>query len=529
MAERALRGFAAAPGLVAGRVVRFDLVAAGPLELVAEPDRAGEGKLALAALESCAARVEELAEELRAAGRDTEAEIVATGALMARDPDLAEEVSRLTREGRRAAPALLKASSLLASRLAALDDPLLAERADDVRSVGRRAAMAVTGTVGASAEGVVVADSLGPADVVELVAGVRGIVLAAGGVTAHAAIVARSLGIPMVVGAGPELLTVADGAPIVVDGTAGTAILDPAPARVAEAERDAARRRRARAEAVARREEPAVTRYGRHVRVLANATTAAEIAEALAQGAEGVGLLRTELLFLDAGEWPGADRHRRFLEPLLRQLGGRIATVRLLDFGGDKTPPFLTGTPKRGVELLLEAPPALRAQLRGILDAAAGAQVRILVPMVTRVEQLTAVREALAGELRGRPAPLLGPMIETPEAAEGADRIAACSDFLSLGTNDLTQLVLGFDRESAASSPTGHPAVLRLIERSISAAHRAGIPVEVCGEAASDPELVPILVGLGADELSVGAARVGEVRNLVRACDGPARATRPAS
>jgi phosphoenolpyruvate-protein kinase (PTS system EI component) len=190
--------------------------------------------------------------------------------------------------------------------------------------------------------------------------------------------------------------------------------------------------------------------------------------------------------------------------------------VRLLDFGGDKTPPFLRGATGRGIELLLESPDALRAQLSAIVSAGARTRLRILVPMVTGPAQIRAVREVLAILVDGQPSPELGSMIETPEAALRAEEIAEASDFLSIGTNDLTQLVLGLDRERSKSAPVMDPRVLRLIDKTIRAGRAAGIPVDVCGEAASDPIAMPILVGLGVDELSVAAARVGEVRKLIR-------------
>jgi phosphoenolpyruvate-protein kinase (PTS system EI component) len=243
----------------------------------------------------------------------------------------------------------------------------------------------------------------------------------------------------------------------------------------------------------------------------------AEVVEALAQGAEGVGLLRTELLFLDASAWPSAAQQIRFLKPILAELSGRTATVRLLDFGGDKTPPFLRGVAGRGVELLLEAPEALRVQLAAILESAGGTKLRILVPMVTTVEQVRRVRAALGLVLDGRPAPELGAMIETAEAAQRAQYIAREVDFLSIGTNDLTQLVLGLDREQSRTAPVTNVKVLQLIDEAMRAGRKAGIQVDVCGEAASDPFAMPIMVGLGATELSVAAARVGEVRERLRA------------
>jgi phosphoenolpyruvate-protein kinase (PTS system EI component) len=190
----------------------------------------------------------------------------------------------------------------------------------------------------------------------------------------------------------------------------------------------------------------------------------------------------------------------------------------LLDFGGDKTPPFLRGTPERGVELMLRAPEALKAQLSAVLEAGSKTRLRILVPMITSSAQVREVRAALKAVLDGHPgpAPELGAMIETPDAALRAAEIAKEVDFLSIGTNDLTQMVLGLDREHSKSAPVTDVRVLSLIDMTLRAGRDAGIPVDVCGEAASDSVAMPILIGLGASELSVAAARVGEVRERVR-------------
>jgi phosphoenolpyruvate-protein kinase (PTS system EI component) len=259
-----------------------------------------------------------------------------------------------------------------------------------------------------------------------------------------------------------------------------------------------------------------VTKDGHRVCVLANASTVAEVVEGLAQGAEGIGLVRTELLFLDAPAWPTYEQQVNFLKPIFAQLRSLTVTVRLFDFGGDKTPPFLRGTSVRGVDLLLEFPEALKAQLAAIVDAGTEVRLRLLVPMVTNPNQLRVVREILGTVLDGRKTPLLGSMIETPEAALNAEAIATESDFFSIGTNDLTQLVLGLDRERSKSAPVTDIRVLRLIDATTRAARSARILVDVCGEAASDAVAMPILVGLGVDELSAAAARVGEVRKWVR-------------
>jgi phosphoenolpyruvate-protein kinase (PTS system EI component) len=259
------------------------------------------------------------------------------------------------------------------------------------------------------------------------------------------------------------------------------------------------------------------TRDGRRVRVLVNAATAAEARAGLDAGAEGAGLIRTELAFLDAPRWPTEEEHRRSLEPVLGALRGRTATVRVADLGGDKTPPFLADTEKRGIELLLEAPDALMDQLRAILSFAGSVDLRLLLPMVSEPAQVAAVREALEHAFPDGPLPALGAMVETPEAAVGARDIAAAADFLSIGTNDLAHATLGLDRFAPGHAPAYHPRVLGLIEATAGAAHREEVLVEICGEAASDPLTVPLLVGLAVDELSAGAARVGAVREWVRA------------
>ncbi|MDX6657124.1 MAG: multiphosphoryl transfer protein [Solirubrobacteraceae bacterium] len=517
-----LRGVPAAPGVAVG-AVRL-LAAPVPTGVRVAPEaRAAEFDAARLALEKAAAQLDALAAALTAQGRADEAEIVATGALMALDPGLEKAVEELIGEEGLAAPAaLFAACAAQADVLAALDDPMLAARADDVRSLGRRAASLAAGGAGSEAvEGrdeVLVADDLGPADVAELGSGVRAIALAGGGATAHAAIVARSLGLPMVAGLGADVLALEEGEPLIVDGAAGLVVAG-APRERLDAARSVVRRReQAREHVRAQRHLPAQTVDGRRLTVLANVAGPAELQLALEAGAEGIGLLRTELGFLDAADWPSQADHLAMLAPILAGLDGLPATVRTLDFGGDKTPPFLAGEDRRGIGLLLAAPQALRAQLRAILEAGAGVDLRVLFPLVSSSGELAAAAAALgeaAGEL-GVAVPPLGPMIETPGAADSAGVLAARASFLSIGTNDLASATLGVDRFAAGRSLAHHPRVLGAIGATVRAGRRAGIAVEVCGEAASDPLCLPLLVGLGVDELSVGASRVGTVRAWVR-------------
>jgi phosphoenolpyruvate-protein phosphotransferase len=513
--ELALRGVSAAPGVTSGKAVVLDRARRRDSSTVPTAERADEAGRAREALLIVAADLERIAAELRDAGRPEEAEIVETGVLMALDPKLTSRVEVLvTQAGLHASNALEEATEQTALELAQLADTMLSQRADDVRSIGRRAAARLSGVEQLTADAVLVAATLGPADVAELAPKVTGIALAGGGVTAHAAIVARSLGLPMVVGLGGGLLEIEDGEEVVVDGDLGTVVRRPDPARIARAKADADRTGRARELALSRREESARTRDGHTIRVLANASTVAELREAIAQGAEGVGLLRSELLFLEATAWPRIEEQVRAMRPVLELLREQTATVRLFDFGGDKTPPFLLGTSKRGIDLLLGHEERLREHVAAILEAGSGTRLRILVPMVDSPEQLVPIR-AMLGSNRAE----LGAMIETTKAAKAAEEIASECQFLSIGTNDLTQLVLGLDRERSNTAPVLDPRVLRLIAATTRAGTAAGIPVDVCGEAASDSSVMPVLVGLGVDELSVAAARVGQVREWVRGLD----------
>jgi phosphoenolpyruvate-protein kinase (PTS system EI component) len=369
---------------------------------------------------------------------------------------------------------------------------------------------------------VLVARDLGPADVAELPPGVVAIALAAGAPSAHAAVVARGLGIPMAVAVGEELLGVRSGEPVVVDGDAGLAVLAPEPARLAQAAAATELRASELARTEAAAQLPAVTRDGRAIRVLVNAATAAEVAAGLRAGAEGIGLLRTELAFLDAADWPDEEAHRAAIAPVLAGLAGRIATVRVLDYGADKTPAFLRGIAARGLALLLGEPAALEAQLRAIVAAGAATELRVLLPLVRSADDVERARAALARMAGDRPLPAVGAMIETAAAVREAPAIAAAADFLSIGTNDLTADVLGGDRFAGGPARTHDPRVLAAIAATTAAARAAGRIVEVCGEAASDPLVRPLLIGLGVDELSVGAARVGQTRAAVRALDAGA-------
>lgn len=529
-----LRGVAASPGVVVGIARRLDGVAAiGDDQRVPDAQRPDAVQAALRALGAAGAQLQELAADLNRRNRPAEAEILETGVLMAADPQLRDQVTAaIIADGLSPAGAILMATEASAQAVAALDSEMLAARAADVRSLGRRAARLATGAAverdatdfggDQHAGTVVVADDLGPADVVELGPEVCALALAGGGVTGHAAIVARSMGLPAVVGLGDALLAISDGESLLVDGGAGTVLVSPSRDAMATARTATDTRLRLHDEAAATRDLPTLTKDSHLVHVLANVSSAAEVSLALDEGADGVGLLRTELGLLDVRAWPGATQHRQRLEPILRLLAGRPATVRVLDFGGDKMPPFLAGCTGRGVQLLRDAPQALEAQLEAIVTTGGESDLGILIPMVIEPDDVSFVRRLLEAVMTRNQIQThvrVGAMIEVPAAVAMLGAIAPQVDFVSIGTNDLSHYQLGLDRTSGGVAPAHHPAVLRLIQQTVDAAREAGVAVAVCGEAASHPVAMPLLIGLGVVELSVGAARVGEVRRWVRQLD----------
>ena len=524
MTERMLLGLAAAGGVAVGRALVSDETPAR----AAGPGGPVEQERAVVALAKVAAELAFSAGRLRDGGLDDEAEILEASGLIAQDVGLVQAAVDAAATVS-AEAAVRQAAEAQAEVIAALPDPLLAARAADIREIGRRASGILAGRQLRSADGpvVLVARELGPSELAELRLGdaqIVGVALAAGAVTSHAAIMARAFGVPMVVAAGEKLLKL-DDVELVVDGDSGTVVVAPAPVTLRRTLADQGRRARRRRELERVRGLPAVTRDGVSIRLLCNASTAAEVEGGLAAGAEGVGLLRTELAFLDASRWPTKAEHVAALTPPLSRLGGRVATVRTFDFGADKTPPFLAGDQRRGLELALAHSDALAAQLRAILRAGAGTKLRLLLPMVETAQQLREVRElvvAAAQEVGWTgPPPAVGAMIETPNAARHALDIALEADFLSIGTNDLVQYTLGLDRELplASARTAADPNVLALIGMVGAAGARAGLSVEVCGEAASEPPLAALLIGAGVTELSVAPSRLDELRAAVRSLD----------
>ena len=462
-------------------------------------------------------------------------EIFVTHQEMLADPALTDDVELRLAQGESAAAAWMAVIEAAARQQEALHDALLAERAADLRDIGRRVLAQLCG-VKDSAEPeqpyVLVMAEVGPSDVARLdPARVAGIVTAQGGATAHSAIVARALGIPAVVGAGAAVLLLDSGTPLLLDGQRGRVVVAPAEAELqrALAERDARERRLQIA--WANRHEPARTRDGHAVEVFANIGQSNGIDKVVEQGAEGIGLLRTELIFMAHPQLPDVATQEAEYRRVLDGLGGRPLVVRTLDVGGDKPLPYWPIAAEenpflgvRGVRLTLQRPQVMEDQLRALLRAADNRPLRIMFPMVGQLHEWRAAK-AMVERLR-QEIPVadlqVGIMVEVPSAALLAPQLAHEVDFFSIGTNDLTQYTLAIDRghPSLSAQADGlHPAVLNLIDMTVRAAHAQGKWVGVCGELAADPQAVAVLLGLEVDELSVAARSIPEVKALVRQTD----------
>ena len=473
-----------------------------------------------------------LAGRLRERGQDLQAGIVDIGALIAADSALVGPAIDAMRAGADGVAAVMAAADTQAAVLAALPDPDLAQRAGDVRQVAAAVVDHLRGnTAPPPPEGtfILVRREVDPADLIQLAdSGLAGAMSVAGGASSHAAIIARGLGLPMLAGADPRVLAAAAGHPAILDAGAGELIVDP---DQTELDRAAATRAAPGPQVAGRAPQEVTTADGEPVTLLCNVASAAETRLGLSGGAAGVGLLRTEIPFTGAPGWPSQADHLARLTPVLSLLAGRPAVVRLLDFSGDKIPPFLADE-EPGLAALLGAPEALRNQLRAILLAGADTQLAVLIPMVKDLDEVAQVRAALAKAAAeaGTDPPELGIMVEVAATAAAAADFAPAVDFFSVGTNDLASEVLGLDRADPQTRPAlgADPRVLALIQKVVRAASGAGVKISVCGDAAADPLVLPLLLGLGVRTLSVGAARLPQVATWIAATDTRAAALKAA-
>lgn len=526
-------------------------IAIGPLQVWRQPEaaswqREGAGLEAewarlQDALERALQDLERVYERARGLAGEQAAEIFRAQQMMLRDPELLGRARALLQErGLSAEAAFQQACDEAARALEATGDPRFQARAADVRDVRDRVlrllAVQEQAPLSLDSPAIIVARDLAPSDTVALDhEKVLGFATVLGGPTSHAAILARALGLPAVTGLPEEVLELPAGTPAVLDGESGLLVAEPdaETRRAYGARRGLEKRLRERAQA--RASAPAVTRDGHRVAVLANVGGVEEARVALEAGAEGIGLLRTEFLFLGREEPPGEEEQFEIYREIFQVMGERPVILRTLDVGGDKPLPFLpTGEEAnpflglRGIRLALAAPDLFRVQVRAALRAAAGRDVRLMFPFVATLgewREARALVDQCLEELRreGRPVPdrvRLGLMVEIPSVVLLADHFAAEVDFFSIGTNDLAQYLFAADRtnEKVARLTAGvHPALLRMVDQVVRAALVQGKSVGVCGELAGDLVAAPLLVGLGVHELSMSPPRIPLVKELLRA------------
>lgn len=527
-----LRGIPAAPGIAVAPLYQFRRAEIAIPETAAAP--ADEQVCLQRAIDAARGQLAALRAEVLERAGASEAAIFDAHLEILDDPDLLEPVLAEVNAGRSAAQAWQMTIEAKAALLAGLKDTLLAARAGDVHDVGYRVLRLMVGT---SYQGpelpttpvILVADDLSPSDTATLDSEqVLGFCTAAGGPNAHTAILARALGLPAVVGAGSDVLALTNDTQVILDGGVGTLTVEPdsrALAAAQEAQRNRDARRTAQLEVAG---EPAITQDSHRMEVVANIAGVRDARQARVHGAEGVGLLRTEFLFLDRSDPPTEDEQFEAYRDIALALEGHPVIIRTLDIGGDKPLPYIDVPSEenpflgeRGIRLCLAHPELLETQVRAILRAAKFGPLRIMFPMIANLEEWQRARalvEKVRAELYAAPVEM-GIMVEIPSAALLAEIFAREVNFFSIGTNDLTQYTLAIDRTHPSLSAQAdglHPAVLRLIDHTVRAAHATGKWVGVCGELAADPQAILVLVGLGVDELSVNVPAVPAVKARVR-------------
>jgi len=461
------------------------------------------------------------------------------------DPTLLNVVENFLHQGLNAEAAWMDSVTEAAETLNHLSDTTLAARAADLRDVGERVLKHLTGESTAASltltkASIVIARDLTPSQTASLDKSlVLAFCTAEGGPTAHTAILARALQIPAVVGLGEGILSASENEMLIVNGSAGQVTRQPAKTEILEAQKLKSNFEKVSRSALASASGPAITKDGRRVEVVANVGSVEDSRKALDFGAEGIGLLRTEFLYLQRDAAPTEDEQYEAYRTIFDVMQVRPVVVRTLDIGGDKMLPYLE-LPReenpflgwRAIRICLERPDIFQPQLRALLRAAVGHDIRIMFPMIAALEEIRAAKAAVAEAreaLQARGIAVaqkvqLGMMVEIPSAAVIADVFAREVDFFSIGTNDLTQYTMAAERTNkhvAHLSDAIHPAVLRLIKQVTDAAHGARRWAGICGELGGDADAIPILLGIGVDELSMTPALIPQAKVIIRTCDLP--------
>ena len=531
--ESLLIGVAASPGIGVGKVFQLR-----EKEIEVDPNPSGppekERVILNRAIGSSIRELEALVARLHGEADPSKAAIFAAHQELLEDPDLLDLAESSIAKGLSAAAAWKKAYQLHAERLANLRNELLAARANDLRDVGRRVLSKLVESVEAQREipegSILIAEDLTPSDTANLDRKrVLGFCTTAGGATSHVAILARSLGLPAIAGIETRALDIPEGTRVILFGGKGQLKVDPSDDLVGAVQETQKKREERRKKHLERASETAETTDGHRVEVAVNVGGVSEAEDALKLGAEGVGLLRSEFLFLERSFAPTEEEQFETYSAVAKAMGkDKPVIIRTLDVGGDKPLPYLPipleENPflgQRGIRVLLNRPEIFRPQVRAILRASEFGKMHIMFPMITTVSEFRLAKQVVREEekkLGIEPIPV-GLMIEVPAAALCAEILAKEADFFSVGTNDLTQYTLARDRghpQLAAKIDGLSPAVLRLIKRTVEAAHANDCWVGVCGGIAGEPQAIPILVGLGVDELSVGLPFVPAVKARIR-------------
>lgn len=532
------KGIGASAGIGIGRAV-----------LVREPDlsyahvtfagQEAEQSRLTAAVAAFTQRTRGMAEKMKAQVGSQQAEILLGQIMMIQDPYMTGQMKELIAAGRCAEAALDTVCRMYIEIFSSMEDELMRQRATDVEDLRIRILMILLGHEGLDlsnlpADTVLVAHDLTPSMTAELKRGsIAGILTEVGGTTSHAAILARTMELPAVLCVNGLIEKVKDGDVLILDGGEGIAISDPDETTFARYQRRQARFREARAALIRFAGKPTRTKDGYTVALYGNIGNPEHAEQVMEATGEGVGLFRTEFLFMDRESLPTEEEQFEAYRRAVEIMDGREVIIRTLDVGGDKNIPYLRLEKEenpflgfRAVRYCLEREEVFVPQLRALLRASACGDLKIMLPLVTNLEELRRTRallEKLKGELEVAGVPYnrevkLGVMIETPAAALIADLLAKEADFFSIGTNDLTQYVMAADRGNQNVSALGvpfQPAVLRAIQSIIAAGHSAGIPVGMCGEAAADPNMIPLLLSFGLDEFSVSPSAILQTRKSI--------------
>ena len=539
MPEKNFKGIPASDGIAIGPVFCYI-----PAELTIPVCAAGSADEEMdrfqAACEHARLELQGLYDAIEKRAGKEEASIFEAHQQMLADPTLEGKVREFVEIGQTVEQALVKATGELASLLAGMDDELFAARALDVKDVGRRILRILLGLPdtalsAVTAPSIIVAEDLTPSDTASLDPNLTlGFITAQGGLTSHSAILARTLGLPAIVAmVDAPLDQVSNDTFIVIDGRTGEMIVEPDAETIARYKQIRAQRDSHLQILKAAAEKDAVTADGRRVEVAGNVGEASSARDAMEHGAEGIGLLRTEFLYLEDTQPPSEEKQYQIYREIFEVMCGRPVIVRTLDIGGDKPPSYLPFPDEmnpflgwRAIRISLDEPELFKTQLRAILRAAVGHQARIMFPMVSDLDELRRARaivETVKRDLERASIEFaadvpVGIMVETPAAAVLVDVLAEASDFFSLGTNDLTQYTMAVDRGNAKVSGLFqplHPAVLRLIRQTIDAGHSKGKWVGMCGELAGMTKAIPILLGFGLDEFSMSPRAIPEAKDLI--------------